>query len=581
MLKSIKSKLSRNQIVVIVAIIIGFATGVLAVLLKYMVHNIQIILQSDWKLVGQSYLIAIFPMFGILLTVAIVDFIFKGKLGRGISNILFEIAQKSSFVHKDKTYSQVLTSSITVGFGGSAGLEAPIVVTGAAIGSNIAKFFHFNYKDRTLLLASGSAAGISAVFNAPITGAIFAIEVLLAEVAVAEFIPIIIASVSGALLSKIVLGEEILFVFKLKETFNYLNVPFYILLGGISGLTSLYYARITNYVESIFERIKDRKYLRAIIGGLLLSGLYLLFPSLFGEGYHSVKYLANGEFDMIFNNSIVSEYLTNEWFFIFFIGIIALIKVFATAITIGSGGNGGNFAPSLFVGAYTGYFFSQLLNKLNIAELPVSNFTLVGMAGILSGVFYAPFTGVFLIAEITGGYELIIPLMIVSAFSFLLVRHFEPYSMDTKKFAQKGKILTENKDKNILTLLKTSKLIESDIKTIQVQSNLGDLVELIKDSTRNTFAVLNVAGQLVGIIDLDDVRDIMFKPEKYSQISVKQLMKQPNAIIKINENMKSVMHKFDMSDSWLLPIVDQDTLYVGFVSKSNIFNKYRKILQEM
>ena len=424
-----------------------------------------------------------------------------------------------------------------------------------------------------------SAAGISAVFNAPITGVIFAIEVILAEVAVAEFIPIIIASVAGALLSKIILGNEILITFNLTQAFNYNNIPYYILLGLLSGFTALYYAKITEFVEVISKKYKSAIYTKAIIGGLLLCGLYLLFPTLFGEGYQSVKMLANGEYDTIFNNSIVAKYLTNEWFYLFFIGIIAFIKVFSTAITIGSGGNGGNFAPSLFVGAYMGYFFSHLINKLGITTLPVSNFTLVGMAGILSGVFYAPFTGIFLIAEITGGYDLIIPLMVVSSFSFLIVQHFEPYSMDTKKLANKGKILTDNKDQNILTLLRTSKLIETDIKTIEISKCLGDLVEVIKDSNRNTFAVLNVTGQLVGIIELDNVRDIMFKPDQYRNISVKELMRQPEAIIKVNENMKCVMRKFDIANSWLLPIVDEDGLYIGFVSKSNIFNKYRRLLQ--
>ncbi len=492
-----------------------------------------------------------------------------------------KLPKKGGFVHKDKMYSHVLTSAVTVGFGGSAGLEAPIVITGSAIGSNVGRVMHFNYKERTLMIAAGAASGISAVFNAPITGVIFAIEVLLVDATVKEFIPIIISAVAGALCSKIILGEDVLFVFKLSEAFNYYNVPYYVLLGICTGLIALYYARMTHYVEKIFAKFKHKVFSKALVGGTLLAFLILLFPSLFGEGYQSVKLLASGEFEKIFHNSIVSDYLTNEWFFLVFVGLIALIKVIATSVTLGSGGNGGNFAPSLFVGAYFGFFFARLINKLQITNLPESNFILVSMAGILSGVFYAPFTGVFLIAEITGGYELIIPLMIVSAFSYLICKHFEPYSMDNKKLAEKGRILTDDKDQNVLTLLKTSRIIEDDIKTIEVSKKLGDLVELIKTSHRDIFAVLNISGQLVGIIDLDDVREMMFKPDLYNVVSIKHLMKNPPAAIHADEDMRNVMRKFDMSKSWNLPIIDEDGLYIGFVSKANIFNNYRKLLKGM
>ncbi|MDD3125601.1 MAG: chloride channel protein [Candidatus Kapabacteria bacterium] len=580
MLKLLISKLSKSQILVFVAILIGLVTGLEAVVLKYAVHHIQVFLQEDRDFSGSVFLIAIAPMFGILLTVIFIQFVLGGKLGRGISTILYDIAQKSSFVHKNKTFSAAITAGITVGFGGSAGLEAPIVVTGAAIGSNIAAKFRFNYKERSLLLASGAAAGIGAVFNAPITGAIFAIEVLLTNVAVTGFIPIIIASACGTLLSKIILGEDILFSFTLTEDFNYVNVPFYILLGIFAGFVSLYYARMTTFIEEFAAQFKKRIYARAIIGGLLLSGLYLLFPSLFGEGYHSVKLLATGNFDQLFRQSVISSYLDNEWFFIAFIGFIMLAKVVATAITLNSGGNGGNFAPSLFVGAYLGFFFAKLAEKLNLSDLPVGNFTLVGMAGILSGVFYAPFTGVFLIAEVTGGYELILPLMIVSAVSFMIVKRFEPYSMDTKKYAKRGEILTEDKDTNILTLMHTSQLIEQDVRTIAAEATLGELVETIKESTRNIFAVLSPEGGLSGIIELDSVRDIMFKPEKYDTVKVRFLMRQPEARIYITEPMLSVMRKFDLSQSWNLPVVDATGKYVGFVSKANIFNTYRQLLKE-
>lgn len=581
MVYRLQKKFSRNQIIVLTSIIVGLITGFEAILLKTIVFNIHNFLQRDWGFSYQEFMIVFFPLIGILITVLIVKFLFKSKLGRGISNILFEIAKKASFVQKDKMFSHVLTSAITVGFGGSAGLEAPIVVTGSAVGSNVGRAMKFSYKERTLMLASGAAAGIAAVFNAPITGVLFAIEVLLVEATVKEFIPIIISAVAGALCSKIVLGEDILFIFKLREAFNYHNVPYYILLGIFSGFIALYYAKMTHYIDSIFSKFKKHIYAKAFVGGTVLALMILLFPSLFGEGYQSIKLMASGNSSEIFHNSIVSNLLSNEWFFIIFVGLLALIKVIATSVTLGSGGNGGNFAPSLFVGAYFGFFFSRLINKLQIASLPESNFILVGMAGILSGVFYAPFTGIFLIAEITGGYELIIPLMIVSAFSFLICKHFEPYSMDNKKLAEKGRILTDDKDSNVLTLLKTSRIIEDDILIIEVRQHLGDLVELIKKSHRNIYAVVNISGQLVGIIELDDVREIMFKPELYHIVTVKHLMKNPKAVIHADEDMKNVMRKFDYSNSWNLPIIDEDGLYIGFVSKANIFNNYRKLLKGM
>ncbi len=581
MIEKIRQKLTRSQMLMFVSVIIGFVTGVASVILKYLVHYIQMFLQRDWGFTGQGYIITIFPMIGILLTVIFVKVVLKGKLGRGIANVLYEITNKASIVHKDKMYSHAATSALTVGFGGSAGLEAPIVVTGSAIGSNIAKYFGLGYKDRTILLAAGAAAGISAVFNAPITGVIFALEVILISTAVVEFIPIILASVVGALISKIVFNEDLLFIFTMQESFNYYNMPYYLILGILCGFISLYYARMSHYIEGIFAKFGNHIYMKAIVGGLLLSFLYLLFPTIFGEGYNSVKLLATGQFDRVFNNSIVSYYLSNEWFYIFFIGAIALIKVIATSITIRSGGNGGNFAPSLFIGAYTGFFFASLINKLNISSLPVSNFILVAMAGILSGVFYAPFTGIFLIAEITGGYELILPLMLVSAISYIFTKHFEPYSMETKKLAEKGKIFTDDKDLNVLKLLRTSKIIENDFVPIKEDGYLSDLIEAIKLSRRNSYPVLNESKQLVGLVDLDEVRALIFKPELYDKITIKEIMMIPDTIVSVNEPMTSVIKKFDQSKHWILPIVDEFNVYLGFVSRSHIFNKYRKLIKEI
>jgi len=570
-------KLSRSQFLTLSAFLVGLTAGFAAIVLKTLVHYIHLLITINHHIPYQYLLIFFSPLVGILLTVLFVHFFLKGRLGKGVSNILYEIAQKSSFVAPDKMYSHIITSSITVGFGGSAGLEAPIVVTGSAIGSNYGRTYEVNYKDRTVLLASGAAAGIAAVFNAPVAGVMFAIEVLLAEISITELIPIILASVSGALCSKIVLQEDILFFFKLQQNFDYLNVPFYLLLGGLSGLMSIYYSRTTHWVERFFERFKHRKYLRVLIGGLTLAVLCFLFPPLFGEGYESIKILAEGDSSVLLGDTIFESLKNNVWFVALFMGAVAFIKVIATSTTLSSGGNGGNFAPSLFVGAYFGYFFSHVINNIRPSTLSEGNFTIVGMAGILSGVMYAPLTAIFLIAEITGGYELIIPLMIVSATSFFIAKHFEPYSMDTKKMATKGQIFTSDKDRNILTLMKTQTIIEKDIKTIREDRLFGELIELIKKNKRNIFAVVNKYGDLEGIVTLDDVRHLMFRTEMYNQLMIKQIMKRPPITVQLHEDMKSVMKKFDETNSWNLPVLD-GTTYIGFISKSSVFTNYRNQL---
>jgi len=569
---------SRTQFLIIAGILVGVTAGGASVILKTIVHYLHLLITHNYHIEYQYYIILIFPFIGILLTVLIIKIFFKGKIGKGIANILYEIAQKASFVHKDKMYSQIITSSITVGLGGSAGLEAPIVVTGSAIGSNFGRTYKLNYKDRTVLLASGAAAGIAAVFNAPIAGVMFAIEVLLVDLSISELIPLIISAVCGALFSKIILQENILFFFELQQKFDYTNIPFYVGLGIFSGFISVYYARMTHRVEHFFEKFKNKTFTKAIVGGCILVVLYLFFPPLFGEGYGSIKILATGEPTKLLENSMFEPLGNYTFFFLIFIGLVMLIKVVATSVTISSGGNGGNFAPSLFVGAFMGFFYSHLINFIRPNTLPESNFTIVGMAGILSGVIYAPLTGIFLIAEITGGYDLMIPLMVVSVASFFIAKHFEPYSMDTKKLANKGQILTSDKDNNILTLMKTSEIIEKDIETINYKSTLGDLVKIIQNCHRNIFAVINEKSELVGVIMLDDVRDIMFRQELYNTLIIKQLLKKPPITIELTDEMRIVMKKFDESQAWNLPVVSNKK-YIGFISKSSIFMNYRTKLK--
>jgi chloride channel protein, CIC family len=571
----LRTKLSRVQFIMVIATLVGFASGMVAVLLKTLVHYLQHGI-SAIPVSRFSYLL--FPVLGLLLCVIVVRHFFGGEIQKGIAMVLKSIARKSSFIPLKHTYLHVITSSITVGFGGSAGLEAPIVATGSAVGSNLGRISDLNYQERTLVIACGAAAGISAVFNAPIAGVIFAIEVLLAETIVSYFIPLIIASVVGALCSKIILAETSLFNFVLKQNFNYKNVPWYILLGVLAGFTSLYYARTFKAVEGKLHHSNAGPYKKAIIGGVCLIALYFLLPPLFGEGYGSIKEVANGTLHTFTDNSRLFSLLNDNWGLIAFAGSIVLIKPIAAGITIGSGGNGGNFAPSLFTGAYLGFFFSKLLNNVPWTKIPEGNFSLTGMAGVLSGVMYCPLTAIFLIAEITNGYELFIPLMIVSSISFFIVKSYEPFSMDTKKLALEGQIFTHKKEKNILTSLTLGEILTNEYETIAIDKKLKDLVELIKRSEKNIFAVTDNHERFAGIIELNDVKQKLFQPDQFDRISVKSMMKKPAAILHEDLDMHAVMEKFDITHSWYLPVLNKDRKFIGFISKTKLFSKYREIL---
>lgn len=573
----IHEKTSEKQFLIFSSILVGISAGIAAVILKLFVYVIRhylvegFFLKYDFK-----YLYLLLPLLGIGLTVFIVKYFFKNQLNRGNTAILFSIAKRSSFLPFHQMYSHVITSGLTVGFGGSAGLESPIVSTGSAIGSNFAKTYKLNYKDRTLLLAAGAAGGIAGAFNAPIAGVLFALEVILVDISISAFIPLLIASASGALISKIILHENDLLFFKLKQPFDYNNVPFYILLGLLAGVTSLYYVNFFDKIESKFSKIKSG-FTKWLIGGITLAVLYAMFPSLFGEGYESIKSLSEFRANDLFKNSLLTNFINNKWLLLFFISITMLLKAVATGVTLGSGGNGGNFAPSLFVGAYLGFVFSFFLTLIGFDNIPISNFTIVAMAGILSGVFHAPLTAIFLIAEITGGYELIIPLMIVASISYIIVKHFHPQSLDVRRLKDKGTIVSDNKDTSILSKIDTNSMIETDFSTIYFKATLRDIVETIKHSQRNSFPVINKNNQLMGIINLDNIREEMFNPDLYDKLTAKEVMRKPSRIIDIKEDIFSIMKKFEESGQWNLPVVSEDQ-YIGFLSKSSILDKYRNEL---
>ena len=573
----IKSKLSRRQFILFSSIAVGSTSAFAAILLKWFVHIIFQFATHN-RISNYKYFYLVLPMIGIFLTYFVVKKILNGKLDKGLAQIHSSIAKKSSFLPRRTMFDQLLTSSLTVGFGGSTGLEAPIVITGAAFGSNYSKTYRLNYSERTLLLACGISAGISAAFNAPIAGVLFALEVLLVDISISAFTPLIIASATGALISIITLNDSILLNFKSTQEFNYWNVPFYILLGVFAGLIAVYHARMYTKIEHFLSIHIKSTFWRILLSGFVLAGLIAVFPPLFGEGYQSIKLLAEKHPTELFNNSIIQFFNSNELIVIGFIGCLVFLKTIATALTIGGGGNGGNFAPSLFIGAYLGFFVSRIVNYFKLAELPENNFTLVGMAGILSGLYHAPLTSIFLIAEITGGYSLMIPLMIVSSISFAVSKYFEPFSMDAKKLAKKGETFTTDKDFNVLTTIKTTEFIEKDYPELRPTMSLRNLVDIVAHSKRNIFPVTNDDNHLLGIVILDDIREIMFKAEVYDTVQVIELMRLPLAVIQYEESMHQIMKYFDETGAWILPVV-RDYQFEGFISKSNVFSGYREKLK--
>ncbi len=570
---------SDRNFLIFLGLLIGTISGLAAVTLKWTVHIIAHFLMDNKVFESQKLLYVVYPFIGILLTVLISKYLLKEHLGHGITNILFIISKRSSIISRAKMYSRMLTSAITVGFGGSVGLEAPIVVTGSAIGSNIGRLMHLGYKKRTLLIACGAAGAISAIFNSPIAGVLFAIEVLLPEVTIAMFVPLLISSVMGSLTSHSVLGSEILFSFKLKDDFTINDVPFVVVFAALAGLLSVYFTRTTFYIENKISKIKSRLS-RAAIGGIILGIIILFLHPLYGEGYSTIKTILNGEASTIFADSVFFEGMNSSLFLVLLLGAVVLIKPVASAITIGSGGSGGVFAPSLFIGGTFGFLFATVVNMIAGAPvLSISNFTLMGMCGVMSGVLHAPLTAIFLIAEITSGYTLFVPLMLVSAIAYSTSLYFEPYSLYSKSLAKTGDLIPSDKDKLVLGVINLNKIIETDLLKISPMATLRELVMLVRSSKRNIFPVVNDAGSLVGIVTLDDIRQIMFDTDSYDTMFVEELMHSPPASVSSQENMQSVMRKFESTGAWNLPVIDNG-IYVGFLSKSRIFNTYRNKLRK-
>lgn len=569
-------KLSARQFFMLSSVMVGLSSGLAAVVLKYFVHSIASLVRYYSNRFDEFLSFAWFPLVGLLLTVLFVKYVLRGKFKKGTSEIVYSIVKESSIIPTRQMYSHMVTSALTVGFGGSTGLESPMVSTGSAIGSNYARVYALSYKDRTILLGCGAAAGIAAAFNSPIAGVLFAVEVLLADISAVAFIPLIISAACGALLSKIILKEGVILSFSLQQPFNYHFVPYYIILGLLAGFISLYYARMFEWMDARMKSISNI-WIRVFAGGIALFVLLIFFPPLFGEGYTSIEVLARLNPKELVNASVLKGLIHSDVHLLLFLGSLVFLKTIAAAITIGSGGNGGSFGPSLFVGAYMGFVFARIINLTGFTQVPETNFTLVGMAGILSGVFYAPLTAIFLIAEITGGYELMIPLMIVSALSNTVTHYVEPLSMEGKKLSSRLNLTVENRDKFLLSKLDLSTLIETNFSVIGPDEPVQSLITVISTSNRNTFPVVNDKNELLGLIHMDNIRSLIFSPEKYEKLTVKDLLTKPAAVISTNENLHEVLKKFDDTNQWNLPVVDKDQ-YVGFVSKSSVLSKYRSEL---
>jgi chloride channel protein, CIC family len=527
-----------------------------------------------------QYLSFILPVIGLVVTVFIVQRVLGGTLEKGTWRIIYAITKRSSILPRAQMYAQIITSSVTVGFGGSAGLESPVTITGAAFGSNYARTYRLSTKERTLLLACGVAAGIAAAFNAPIAGVLFTMEVLLADMGITAFIPLMLASATGALVSGGILDDKILLSFKGQQVFDFANIPLYIMLGIATGFISVYHSRMFVRIEQFFESLKWGKYTRAVFGASLLSGLILLFPSLFGEGYESIRQLSFEHPEKLLDGSFFESMKSHQWMLLVFVGATLFLKSVATGITLGSGGNGGNFAPSLFVGGYTGFAFAYGLNMTSLFDkIPVTNFTMVGMAGMLSGLFHAPLTGMFLIAEITGGYSLMIPLMIVSSLSFAISKRFVPNSMDTHKLAEDGHVMRADKDKHVLSSIDQQDVLEETVVVLRPGDTIQTLFDTIRSTKQALFPVVSEKGNLLGMLYLEDLPELLNIHATRPDTLLETIMEPIIHVAAPDDSMEKVMEKFDRSGLNHLPLVLQDQV-LGYYSKARLLAIYRKKIVE-
>jgi chloride channel protein, CIC family len=566
------------KLVYFLSLVVGLLSALTAALLKNAIHFTHNILTQGIKSESGSYLYLVYPFIGMLLTLLFVRFIVRDKIGHGISRILYSISKRKSYLKAHNTWTSIIASTLTIGFGGSVGAEAPIVLTGSSIGSTIGRLFKLNYKNITLLIGCGAAGAVSGIFKAPIAGIVFVLEILLLDLTISSIVPLLISSVTAATVAYFLMGDTVLFSFNIVEAFTISNIPWYILLGVVSGLISLYFSKMTLFLEAGYDKIENI-YMRLILGGLVLGGLVFLFPPFFGEGYDTIMSLLEGNSGLVIGDTLFANFSNRYLGMILFMLGLVFLKVVASSSTNGAGGVGGIFAPTLFIGGINGFMVATLLKKIGNIDLPDNRFVLVGMAGMMAGVMHAPLTAIFLIAEITGGYNLLIPLIITSTVAYITTRSFEKHSIYHVQLAKRGELITHDKDKAVMTRMNWKQEIETDLLKVSSGDNLGELVKVISRSKRNIFPVVDKYNILEGIVYLDDAREIMFRQELYDSTFVRDLMSIPPSYIDKKESIETVMDTFRKTDAWNLPVLDNG-YYVGFISKSRIFSRYRELLIE-
>ena len=578
-----KDHMSDRMFMIILALIVGFLAAVAAFVLHGIINLIVALLTGRFASDSYNWLYLVYPVIGIYLTSLFVRYIVRDNISHGITRILYAISSNKSRLKSHNTWSSVIASAITIGFGGSVGAEAPIVLTGSAIGSNLGQLFHMDRKTLMTLVGCGAAGAIAGIFKAPIAGLVFAIEVLLIDMTMSSLLPILVSCVTATCFTYIFSGDASLFTFHLDNEWNVQRIPACLLLGIFCGLTSLYFIRTMSFAEGIFARFKDKPYVKLAIGGSLLSLLIFLFPSLFGEGYHSINLLLNGKTEAdwaeILNNSLFAGHTS---MLMVYVALVLLTKVFATSATNGGGGCGGTFAPSLFVGCFAGFFFSRLWNIYQVGVyVPEKNFALMGMAGVMSGVMHAPLTGIFLIAELTGGYSLLLPLMIVSVSSYLTIIIFEPHSIYGARLAKEGKLLTHHTDHAALTLMNLDSVIERDYMSVSPEMELGQIVNKVSRSRSTMLPVIDASGALLGEIDIMSIRKVMFRMELYHHFLASQLMQEPAATLRDTAPMTSVMRTFEATHADWLPVLTADGHLKGYISRRRLYTLYRKMVHDM
>lgn len=570
--------MNEKRLLIVLSIATGALSAFAALALKITIQFIQNEVIGSISLLGSSLLYLTYPALGILITYLFVKYYVRDNISHGVTRVLYAISQKNSRLKKHNTYTSILASAITIGFGGSVGAEAPMVLTGSAIGSNLGQFLKLNYKTITVLLGAGAAGAIAAIFNAPLAGLIFTIEVLMIDLTLSSIVPLLISAVTATSISYLVMGDRILFISTI-EPFAINNLPYYIILGMFCAFGAIYFTRATLFIEGLFAK-SNKPMQKFLVGGIILGVLIYLFPPLYGEGYGVISGLLQNDNTVLMANSLYASLHDNTWFGLTILFLIFFFKVVAMACTNGAGGVGGTFGPTLFVGGIMGAFVSKFINTVFATDLPSQNFTLVGMAGMMSAVMQAPLTAIFLIAEISGGYALFLPLMLTATVAFVTVGYFEQYSIYTKRLAKRGELITHDKDQAVLTLLRTEDVIEKDFAVVYQTATLRELVQLVAESKRNVFPVLDEQRKLVGIVMLDDIRAVMFDQALYETTLAEDYMSPPPDRIKVDERMDNVLRKFEHTGAWNLPVVSEKGEYIGFLSKSKIFSAYRELLTQ-